>query len=304
MIKYVASHPNRMSKRGLLLGLVALLVSMSFAGCLGGDEADVDAGDGGANDDETGLTNETADDNTTDDGPAPPVDNAEVDDPPRAAFDIVLGNATNATVGTPVDFNASASVDPEGGNLSYAWDFGDGQGGEGLALNHTFDEVGNYTITLTVTDEGGLTHTTNQTLAVVNATAPSGSFETVSDSLLLMNPLIAQYNTLFPTLDDHKANGGMEGTHWNVHTFEGVPEGINQLRFKADYSTPDGQLAMKLVIKIFPEDGSAAVGSSSFPSGRPDVTLEAEDLGESTYHVFVYIATGVDIAYDLTVSYE
>lgn len=39
--------------------------------------------------------------------------------------------------------------------LSYAWDFGDGQTGEGVSVTHTYDEPGRYVVRLTVTDGDG-----------------------------------------------------------------------------------------------------------------------------------------------------
>jgi uncharacterized protein YkwD len=54
-----------------------------------------------------------------------------------------------------VHFDASASVEPEGGGLSFAWDFGDGQRGEGGTVFHTYTWAGVFTVTLTVTNSEG-----------------------------------------------------------------------------------------------------------------------------------------------------
>ena len=54
-------------------------------------------------------------------------------------------------------FNASNSK-PNGGTIiSYEWDFGDGESGFGMVVNHTYTTEGTYTVTLTVTDSEGLT---------------------------------------------------------------------------------------------------------------------------------------------------
>ena len=50
-----------------------------------------------------------------------------------------------------VDLDASASSDPDGTALGYAWDFGDGATGSGAVATHTYLADGNYTVTLTVT---------------------------------------------------------------------------------------------------------------------------------------------------------
>jgi hypothetical protein len=53
-----------------------------------------------------------------------------------------------------VEFNASATLDIEGDEITFTWDFGDGsETATGAVVNHTFsDEKNNYKVTLTVTD--------------------------------------------------------------------------------------------------------------------------------------------------------
>jgi len=55
-----------------------------------------------------------------------------------------------------VTFDATASSDPEGGELSYTWDIDGGPVATGTGLLHVFDQAGTYWITLTVTDDQGL----------------------------------------------------------------------------------------------------------------------------------------------------
>ncbi len=54
-------------------------------------------------------------------------------------------------------FNATASYDPDGTIVSYDWDFGDGNTDSGEIVEYAFASVGNYTVTLTVTDDTGVT---------------------------------------------------------------------------------------------------------------------------------------------------
>lgn len=51
-----------------------------------------------------------------------------------------------------VIFNASGS---EGEDLVYKWDFGDGEKGEGMVVNHTYTEAGKYRVFLIVTNSTG-----------------------------------------------------------------------------------------------------------------------------------------------------
>jgi len=75
-----------------------------------------------------------------------------------------------------VQFSGSESSDPEAGSLDYEWDFGDGSPVSTAASpQHTFTAPAgtptSYTITLTVTDDGGLSHAA-QILVSVNNTPP------------------------------------------------------------------------------------------------------------------------------------
>ncbi|MEA2481084.1 MAG: hypothetical protein QOJ07_3006, partial [Thermoleophilaceae bacterium] len=69
---------------------------------------------------------------------------------PRASADPVGGRAPLV-----VHFDGSASSDPDGDDISYDWDFGDGQSGTGARPDHTYTAEGTYYATLTVRDDRG-----------------------------------------------------------------------------------------------------------------------------------------------------
>ena len=54
-----------------------------------------------------------------------------------------------------VTFDASQSVDLDGTIDSYLWSFGDGNAASGISVTHSYDEIGFYSITLTVIDNDG-----------------------------------------------------------------------------------------------------------------------------------------------------
>lgn len=54
-----------------------------------------------------------------------------------------------------VSVSGEASTDADGTIAGYAWTFGDGGGGSGARAEHTYANVGEFTITLTVTDDKG-----------------------------------------------------------------------------------------------------------------------------------------------------
>ncbi len=58
-----------------------------------------------------------------------------------------------------IDFNASKSYDPDGEIRSYRWNLGEGNTSNKMTVSHAYNEPGNYTVTLVVTDNGGKTNT-------------------------------------------------------------------------------------------------------------------------------------------------
>jgi PKD repeat protein len=64
------------------------------------------------------------------------------------------GGPYQGATGQPIAFSGTGSSDPDGDNLSYAWDFGDGGTATGATASHTYSVAGSYLVTLTVTDDG------------------------------------------------------------------------------------------------------------------------------------------------------
>ncbi|MFD4591220.1 PQQ-dependent sugar dehydrogenase [Streptomyces rubiginosohelvolus] len=82
-----------------------------------------------------------------------------------------------------VSFSSAGSADPEGGNLGYAWDFGDGTTSTDPNPSHTYTTAGTYNPTLTVTDPEGLTGTASLVVTAGN-TAPTVTLTTPADGSL------------------------------------------------------------------------------------------------------------------------
>ena len=69
--------------------------------------------------------------------------------------------------GTTVQFNALASRAAPGRRIvSYSWDFGDGGRATGDSTSHLYPFIGNYTVTLVVTDDVGRTGVATQVVPV------------------------------------------------------------------------------------------------------------------------------------------
>jgi len=93
---------------------------------------------------------------------------AAVESNTQPPFAVVSGSTTALDEGGSATFDGSLSVDPNGSIVSYAWNFGDGSTGSGASAVHTFSQDGVYQVSLTVTDNDGLTDTANVTVTVAN----------------------------------------------------------------------------------------------------------------------------------------
>ena len=83
---------------------------------------------------------------------APPVNQAPV------------ASATVTCTDLSCSYNGSASSDPDGDTLTYAWDFGDTTSGSGATTTHEYATGGPRTVTLTVTDPSGATDSTTRSI--------------------------------------------------------------------------------------------------------------------------------------------
>jgi ELWxxDGT repeat protein len=67
-----------------------------------------------------------------------------------------------------VQLNGSASSDPDGDGLSYAWNFGDGTTGTGASPTHLYTTLGTFTVSLTVHDGFTASAPVTTTVAITN----------------------------------------------------------------------------------------------------------------------------------------
>ena len=99
---------------------------------------------------------------------------SSVNQPPTA---VASATPTSGSAPLTVNFNGSASSDPNGDVLTYAWDLdGDGAFDDSAASqpSYTYTQQGSYTATLRVTDPGGLFDTDAVVISVGN-TAPTAT---------------------------------------------------------------------------------------------------------------------------------
>ena len=78
---------------------------------------------------------------------------------PTASFEATPGLLT-------VDVDGGGSADSDGTIASYEWNFGDSTTGSGVTATHTYATAGTYTVSLTVTDDGGATAVTSKAVTI------------------------------------------------------------------------------------------------------------------------------------------
>ncbi|MFE6995690.1 PKD domain-containing protein [Microbacterium sp. NPDC057659] len=91
---------------------------------------------------------------------------------------------TSSVAKLALSVDASASADTDGTIASYAWNWGDGTpDGSGKTANHVFAAAGDYTVTLTVTDNDGGSRTSSTPVTAVANVAPTAAFATTPTDL-------------------------------------------------------------------------------------------------------------------------
>jgi len=65
-----------------------------------------------------------------------------------------------------IKFDASSSSDPDGKLVSYDWDFGDGETGQGEFITHRYTYGGTFTVKFTVTDDDKKTDTLSKEITI------------------------------------------------------------------------------------------------------------------------------------------
>ncbi|MEJ2242682.1 MAG: PKD domain-containing protein, partial [Candidatus Bathyarchaeota archaeon] len=106
-----------------------------------------------------------------------------------------------------VQFDASSSYDPDGTIASYSWDFGDGNTATGANVIHSYEDNGEYSITLTVTDNEGLV--SGRTGVQIVKNRPPVAAISVSE------PIMVNQSVLFDAGSSYDSDGELISYTWS-----------------------------------------------------------------------------------------
>ncbi|MCX7803934.1 MAG: PKD domain-containing protein [Planctomycetota bacterium] len=174
------------------------------------------------------------------------------DEAPVASF---TASASAGHLPLTVNFDASASYDPDGTIIGYAWDFGDGMQASGATASHTYMREGRFTVRLTVTDDKRASSRAWVTIDAVNdAPVPvlSASPERGEPPLAVSLDASGSYDP----------DGTIQAIHWSL----GDGQYSNDASLVHIYSEPDVYDVRLTVTDNF---GKSAATTVRIVAGKP-----------------------------------
>ena len=194
---------------------------------------------------------------------------------PNARFSFT---PSNPAVGEAIEFTDESTDD--GMIASREWDFDDGTTASGAEVSHTYSEAGDYTVSLTVTDDEGATATTSQTVTVASDDGGTSDFRGDDDGDGLI---------LFDDFED----GLQDGEYF---TFQGAGAGIGLAESSDVPMESDGSTALAATI-----DGGGGGGFAGF--GKDTDGIDVSDLGDEPYFT-MYVKSDATEPFELEINLQ
>ncbi|MGV6859045.1 MAG: PKD domain-containing protein [bacterium] len=233
-------------------------------------------------------------------------------------------SAQSVEIGTPIQFSSTGSVDSDGSIASYSWDFGDGNSSSEANPEHLYSAVGDYTVTLTVTDNVGDSAQTTLSVSIteipnVAPVASASASVTSGDAPLTVqfdasassdsDGTIASYSWTFG--DGGSATGATPEYTYNlagvftatvtITDDDGATSTASVEITATEVPVPGGEFS------LLPTDDIGANGAPSSPSLPMNAWTHAftrfdlsEVTGESVESAVLRIYTGEDVAMETT----
>ncbi len=107
----------------------------------------------------------------------------------NAAPVAVILQTPSSAIGEELIFDAARSYDPDGEVVKYVWDFGNGTVLEGKKVNYAYTAAGKYNVTLSVTDNSGVSNSTDETTIPVLVNFPPTA-EAGNDKLIAVDEIV------------------------------------------------------------------------------------------------------------------
>jgi len=200
---------------------------------------------------------------------------------PNATF---TESAENVYTYEVITFNASGSYDPDGNITSYFWDFGDETNATSIIVEHSYADDGNYTVTLTVTDDDGATNNATATKTVLNR-SPVASF---TESAEIVYPNEAIY---FNATGSYDPDGNITSYFWDFG------DETNATGVTTEHSYPlEGNYTVTLTVT---DDDNATGKATAIKEAlnRPPVAIFSEST--ETAYIGEAITFNASDSYDL-----
>jgi len=188
-----------------------------------------------------------------------------------------------------VQFDGTASSDPDGSIANYAWNFGDGTTDSGSLIWHRYSGAGIFVVTLTVTDNDGATAISTQTIQVggtVNA-APYASF-----SILPAVPTIGEW-VRFDGTGSADSDGSVVSYQWSFG------DGTSPVTGPIVYHQFASTGSYLVTLTVTDDDGATDTASQSVSMG----TVQQAPVALFTFAPMAP-AVGESVAFNASTSYD
>ena len=213
-----------------------------------------------------------------------------VNQPPVAQFTFA---PPSPVAGQPVQFDASASYDPDGAIASYAWDFqNDGiVDRTGVTPTWTFTAPGTYQVKLTVTDNRGATGSITRPVTVQVANRPPTASFVFSPS----SPRPGDW-VRFDGTASSDPDGTIVNYQWDFQN-DGTFDATGSIAF-FQYAAP-GTYTARLVVT----DNLGATGSTTRPVTVSPLAVNQPPVAQFSYTPTNPV-TGTAVTFNGTASYD
>ena len=200
--------------------------------------------------------------------PAPAIAAMTANSPPNGT---IVQPSSDVTIqeGEAVDFQGSAT-DPDGDEMTYQWDFGDGMTSTSLSPGeHTYDESGTYTVVFTVTDSRGAVDPTpdERTVTVEGGGGEVATFTAVQSRIFTASCAFSGCHGGSSPAQGMNLSAGM--------AYSNIVNVASTEQPSLDRIEPNDPASSYLYLKVIDDP---SISGSRMPRGAPALSQELIDL--------------------------